>query len=340
MAQDINVNITNGVTEVNGVVPDINGVITIETGDIPESVNANFVSDAQLTVIGNTSGTNTGDQDLSGLVVKNANITGATKTKITYDAKGLVTSGADATTADVADSTNKRYVTDANLTVIGNTSGTNTGDETLSTIKTKLGITTLSGSNTGDQDLIGYQLISEKDTINGYLGITANLVTLPNGRGFQSLNVTPNQIAYFDSSGNLLTLSTSTYPSIAQLAYVKGVTSAIQTQLDAKSAKLITENAQTGTSYTLVLTDADKLLSTSNTAANTVTIPPNASVAFSVGTQIVGIQLGAGQTSLVAGTGVTILSSGAKLKCTGQYSGYTLIKQATNVWLLMGDIAL
>jgi hypothetical protein len=93
------------------------------------------------------------EQDLSNLIVKNAAITGATKTKITYDAIGLVTNGADATTADIADSTNKRYVTDANLTTIGNQSGTNTGDETTSTIKTKLGITTLSGSNTGDQDL-------------------------------------------------------------------------------------------------------------------------------------------------------------------------------------------
>jgi len=72
MAQDINVNITNGVTEVNGVVPDINGVITIETGDIPESVNANFVSDAQLTVIGNTSGVNTGNQSLSGVTAVGA----------------------------------------------------------------------------------------------------------------------------------------------------------------------------------------------------------------------------------------------------------------------------
>jgi hypothetical protein len=43
------------------------------------------------------------------------------------------------TTAEVADSTNKRYVTDANLTVIGNTSNTNTGDETQSTILSKLG---------------------------------------------------------------------------------------------------------------------------------------------------------------------------------------------------------
>jgi hypothetical protein len=63
-------------------------------------------------------------------VASNTAITGATKTKITYDAKGLVTAGADATTADIADSLNKRYVTDANLTVIGNTSGVNTGDQT------------------------------------------------------------------------------------------------------------------------------------------------------------------------------------------------------------------
>lgn len=55
-------------------------------------------------------------------VQANGAITGATKTKITYDAKGLVTTGADATTADIADSTNKRYVTDADLTDIGNLS--------------------------------------------------------------------------------------------------------------------------------------------------------------------------------------------------------------------------
>jgi hypothetical protein len=65
-------------------------------------------------------------------VVPNANITASTKTKITYDAKGLVTAGVDATTADIADSTNKRYVTDAQATVISNTSGTNTGDQDLS----------------------------------------------------------------------------------------------------------------------------------------------------------------------------------------------------------------
>lgn len=70
---------------------------------------------------------------------KNGAITGATKTKITYDSKGLVTAGADATTADIADSSNKRYVTDANLTIINNTSGINTGNQTI----------TLTGDATG-----------------------------------------------------------------------------------------------------------------------------------------------------------------------------------------------
>lgn len=71
-------------------------------------------------------------------VQKNGAITGATKTKITYDAKGLVTAGADATTADIADSDNKRYVTDAEKIKLANTSNTNSGDETLASIGTKM----------------------------------------------------------------------------------------------------------------------------------------------------------------------------------------------------------
>lgn len=58
-----------------------------------------------------------------GFLVANTPITGATKTKVTYDSTGRVTGGADATTADIADSTNKRYVTDAQLTAIGTISG-------------------------------------------------------------------------------------------------------------------------------------------------------------------------------------------------------------------------
>lgn len=54
-------------------------------------------------------------------------------------------------TGDIPSILNKRYVTDAELAVLVVTSGSNTGDETAATIKSKLGITTLSGSNTGDE---------------------------------------------------------------------------------------------------------------------------------------------------------------------------------------------
>ena len=94
------------------------------------------ISASQAAAWGTITGTLSNQTDLqtalNAKVTSNTAITGATKTKVTYDSKGLVTAGADATTADIADSTNKRYVTDANLTVIGNTSGTNTGDQTLS----------------------------------------------------------------------------------------------------------------------------------------------------------------------------------------------------------------
>mgnify|MGYP006165215443 CR=1 FL=1 len=102
----------------------------------------------------------------------NTSIIGATKTKLTYDTKGLITAGTDATTADIAPSTNRNYVTDVQAGVISNTSGVNTGDETTSSIKSKLSITTLSGSNTGDQVLptllsLGAVPTSRVITING-----------------------------------------------------------------------------------------------------------------------------------------------------------------------------
>ncbi len=80
-------------------------------------------------------------------VVPNTLITGATKTKLTYDTKGLVTAGTDATTADIAPSTNKNYVTDAQLIIIGNTSGTNTGDQNLASVLTQ-------GTDAGNKKII------------------------------------------------------------------------------------------------------------------------------------------------------------------------------------------
>lgn len=138
------------------------------------------------------------------------------------------------TTANITDSSNKRFVTDAQLTVIGNTSGT----------------------NTGDQDLSGYA--------------------------------------------------------------TKNIT------LDRKTA-----------SYTLVANDNGKMIEMNVASANTLTI--NASI-FSAGNQILISQYGAGQTTITAGAGVTLRSSGGKLKTSAQYSLVTIIAISSTEFYIAGDL--
>jgi hypothetical protein len=104
-------------------------------------------------------------------------------------------------------------------------------------------------------------------------------------------------------------------------------------------------NAQTGTTYTFVLADADnKLVTASNASAQTYSIPTNATTAFPIGTQLNIIQIGAGQVTVSAATPgtTTIVSTGATAaspKCRAQYSAMTLIKRDTDSWYAVGDIA-
>jgi len=117
-----------------------------------------------------------------------------------------------------------------------------------------------------------------------------------------------------------------------------GTSGAISLAFDYAVGNQAIENAQTGTTYTLVAADAGKMVTLTNASAITLTIPTNASVAFPVNTRIDLLQYGAGQVT-VGGAGVTINSSGAKLKLTGQYSGASLWKKATDTWVLIGDLA-
>jgi hypothetical protein len=98
-------------------------------------------------------------------------------------------------------------------------------------------------------------------------------------------------------------------------------------------------NAQTGTTYTFVLADAGKMVTFANGSAQTITVPPNSSVAFAVGTQIILQGILAGVVTLVAGAGVTVNSKDSNLAIDGQWAAVTLIKTATDVWSLIGALA-
>lgn len=100
-------------------------------------------------------------------------------------------------------------------------------------------------------------------------------------------------------------------------------------------------NAQTGTTYTLVLTDGTPGSTTagvslSNASAVTLTIPTNASVAFPTGWTIPILSLGAGAVTIAPAGGVTINSPGGLLTIGTQYGTAVLNKTGTNTWQVYG----
>lgn len=94
----------------------------------------------------------------------------------------------------------------------------------------------------------------------------------------------------------------------------------------------------TGASATLALTHADRFVKFNNSTAQTITIPPQSSVAWPDGAQIEGAQWGAGAVTFVAGSGVTLRKS-SKITATtdAQYAPIGLKRVAANEWLLFGQ---
>jgi len=189
------------------------------------------------------------------------------------------------------------------------------------------------------------EVSSVTSTELGYVsGVTSAIQTQIDGKQatitgaattIDDTDLTASRALVSDGSGKVAVSDVTS----TELGYLDGVTSAIQTQVDSKTPKLISLNAQTGTTYTLVLGDADKLVEMNNAAANTLTVPPNSSVAFSTGTQIIVVQKGAGTTTIAAGSGVTLLSKDSALGIGGQYGAATCIKIATDTWYVIGDLA-
>ena len=97
-------------------------------------------------------------------------------------------------------------------------------------------------------------------------------------------------------------------------------------------------NPQTGTSYTLVLSDNGKLVEVANASAITVSIPTN-STAFPIGSQITVLQSGVGQITIAAATpGTTTVNATPGLKLRAQWSSAVLIKRNTEQWVVIGDL--
>ena len=100
----------------------------------------------------------------------------------------------------------------------------------------------------------------------------------------------------------------------------------------------LTINTQTGSAYTLSLSDAGGLITMSNAASQTITIPANASVALPIGSQVGFLQLGAGQVSFAGAAGVTVVALQSATKLIGLGALGVAVKVGTNTWHLAGGV--
>ena len=116
---------------------------------------------------------------------------------------------------------------------------------------------------------------------------------------------------------------------------VSFVTRATEAYVDT-AANTLTENSQTGTSYTTVLADAGKMITCNNASAITVNIPRSTTVAYEAGTVLSFVQKGAGQITLTPISGVT-LNGANGLKTASQYSVISCWKEDTDTWIVYGD---
>jgi hypothetical protein len=151
-----------------------------------------------------------------------------------------------------------------------------------------------------------------------------------------------NGLWYYDGAAWIASGATGDIEGVSVTSPITGggTSGTVTIGFDAKAANTVTFNAQTGTTYTLVAADAsNKLVTTSNASAVTVTIPPSV---FAAGEQINIQSIGAGLTTFAQGAGVTITSTGAVATAPvlrARYSAATVICTASNTFTVIGDLS-
>ena len=155
---------------------------------------------------------------------------------------------------------------------------------------------------------------------------TANIQEWQNSSG--------TAIAWVDKDGKLFSESAQVFTTASNIPQASVVN--LISDLSAKFPLNVSTNPRTA-SYTLVLSDAQKVIEMNVSASNVLNIPLDSLTNFPIGTSILVVQTGSGQTSIVGTSGVTV-NSYLGLKIVGQWAGCTLIKRAANTWVAVGGL--
>jgi hypothetical protein len=184
-------------------------------------------------------------------------------------------------------------------------------------------------------DIVAGQIVVVRfdSTNNRFQMVSPSAASVTGGNGISALTASANTVTGFNGSS-----VAAKFPATAFARTVwDDATAASARSTMAAAIKGAVEgiNTQTGLTYTLALTDAGKIVEMNRASANTVTIPPNATIAFDVNAVVDIVQYGAGQTTIAAGSGVTVRSA-AGLKIAAQYGGVSAYKRGTNEWVVVG----
>jgi len=145
----------------------------------------------------------------------------------------------------------------------------------------------------------------------------------------------------FSSTASQTLLTTAALGAVEwdnQQMYVTSSTPAAGLTRNPIATAMVPINNQT-TSYTLVLADAGKMIVMNNSSIATVTIPLQSTANFPIGTQILVMSIGVGQTTIAATSGVTLNSKNG-VTASGQYAVISIIKINTDSWVVAGDATL
>ena len=200
------------------------------------------------------------------------------------------------------------------------------------------------GTLTGDLSFEGSTADGNETTITVVDPTADRTITLPDASGTVAFIASPTftgtpagPTAAANTSTTQLATTAFVMTELGDYAPIASPTFTGTVNADALDAPLAI-NAQTGTTYTFIAGDAGKLVTSSNGSAQTFTVPPNSSVAFDVGTQIMLQNIGSANCTLAQGSGVTIQSVDSNKEIDGQFAAATLIKTATDTWSLIGSL--
>jgi hypothetical protein len=184
---------------------------------------------------------------------------------------------------------------------------------------------------------IAYTINDLQSQIDGISGLDPSLYTAK-GSLLSASAASTVSLLNVGSNGTVLTANSGTATGLEWATPSVTATNTVTLTGKTLTAPVINiaTNAQTA-SYSLVLSDASKIIEVSVGSANTLTIPTNASQAFPIGTQILILQTNTGQTTLTAASGVTVNATPG-LKLRTQWSSAVLVKRATDTWVALGDL--